>query len=68
MSDVLRTLELARDLEAERAENARLRRTLASIAEYCSGEDQTLGAIKRLVSIRNTAEQALREHQQDTHK
>lgn len=42
----------------------RLRRALTGIADYCSGEDQTLGAIKRLVAIRNTAEQAVRQYQQ----
>lgn len=39
----------------------RLRAVLTGIAEYCSGEDRTLGAIKRLVAIRNTAEQAVRQ-------
>lgn len=46
------------------AENARLRAALKGIAEYCSGDDRTLGAIARLATIRNTAEQAARAHEQ----
>lgn len=30
-------------------------KTLEGIAEYCSGDDRTLGALHRLTSIRNTA-------------
>ena len=38
----------------------RLRTVLTDIAEFCSGDGSPLGAIKRLVVIHNTAEQALR--------
>lgn len=43
-----------------RAERDTLKRALEGIAEYCSGDDATLGAIARLASIRNTADRALR--------
>lgn len=36
----------------------RLTRELKGIAEFCSGDDPTLGAIARLAHIRNTAERA----------
>lgn len=48
-----RCMEAAREIE-------RLRKVLTGIAEYCSGEDRTLGAVGRLASIHNTARQALR--------
>ena len=51
---------VASNIDAGADEIDRLRKVLLGIAEYCSGEDQTLGAIARLVSIRNTAQQALR--------
>ena len=53
----------ALDLEAcakAADEIARLRKMLQDISEFCSGEDQALGAIKRLTAIRNSAEQAIR--------
>lgn len=51
-------------IAALEAGNVTLRATLKSIAEYCSGDDRALGAIERLAAIRNTAEQALRVHEQ----
>jgi hypothetical protein len=53
----------ARAEKAER-ENVALRAALKGIAEYCSGDDRTLGAIERLISIRNTAERAVRADEQ----
>lgn len=55
-------LELIRMAE----KNEDLRMTLRGISEYCSGEHQVLGAVGRLIAIRNTAEQALRAHEQST--
>ncbi len=37
----------------------RLTKLLNGIAEYCSGDDRTLGAIERLATIRNTVDRAL---------
>lgn len=42
------------------AEVGRLRSVLTGIAEYCSGDDRSLGAVVRLASVHNTARQALR--------
>ena len=53
---------LALDVEnkALMAEIASLRAALKGIAEYCSTDgDSPLGAIARLVAVRNTAERAL---------
>lgn len=36
-----------------------LRAALKGIAEFCSGDDTTLGAISRLAHIRNTADRAV---------
>jgi len=44
--------------------NDHLRAALKGIAEYCSGDDRTLGALQRLAAIRNTAEQAIRTDEQ----
>lgn len=65
----IRQLEEARMQETRerdqlRAEVNRLRSVLAGIAEYCSGNDRSLGAIVRLASVHNTAQQAIRVHQQ----
>jgi hypothetical protein len=46
------------------AEIERLRALLKGVAEYCSGDDRTLGAIKRLATIRNTVDRALINHEQ----
>lgn len=48
-------------IACQEAEIERLRAALRGIAEFCSGDDSTLGAIGRLASIRNTAERALNE-------
>lgn len=48
------------DMEAAADEIKRLRKALRDIAEFCSSDASKLGAINRLVSIRNTATQALR--------
>lgn len=40
---------------------ARLRALLLDIAEFCSGDDRTLGAIARMAHIRNSIERALRD-------
>lgn len=45
------------------AEVERLRSVLTGIAEYCSGEDRSLGAVVRLASVHNTAQRALHAHQ-----
>lgn len=50
----------AREHDDLAKENDRLRNVLSGIAEYCSGDDRTLGAIERLMAIRNTADQATR--------
>lgn len=47
-------------LKEAMSEVVRLRSVLTDIAEYCSGEDRSLGAVVRLASVRNTAQQALR--------
>lgn len=47
--------------------NAKIARVLAAlkgIAEYCSADGAPLGAMERMIAIRNTAEQALRDHEQ----
>lgn len=36
----------------------RLRKLLSDIAEFCSGDDRTLGAIERLAHVQNTARRA----------
>src|ERR1035437_7361201 len=46
--------------EAYRADCERLRKALEGIAEFCSTDATKLGAIDRLISIQNTATQALR--------
>lgn len=46
------------------AENVKLRHVLKGIAEFCSGDDTTLGAIARLAHIRNTVDQAMRRDEQ----
>lgn len=46
--------EFARDT---RSQLEYARRTIRDIGEFCSGEDATLGAIKRLTHIQNTAQQ-----------
>lgn len=46
------------------AENVKLRHALKGIAEFCSGDDTTLGAIARLAHIRNTVDQAMRRDEQ----
>jgi len=49
LNDACRTMEVAADqIEA-------LVKALEGIAEFSSGDDTTLGALSRLVSIRNTA-------------
>ena len=42
------------------AEHDRLLAVVVGIAEFCSGDDRTLGAISRLTHIRNTADRAVR--------
>lgn len=37
-------------------------KALEGIAEFCSSDASTLGAVERLAHIRNTAEQAIRHH------
>ena len=51
---------VASNIDAGADEIERLRKVLTGIAEYCSGEDRSLGAVVRLASVRNTAQQALR--------
>ncbi len=50
-------------MDGQQAEIERLRAALTGIAEFCSGDGNTLGAVGRLVSIRNTAERALNQQQ-----
>jgi hypothetical protein len=52
-----------RKIERLTAENSRLRRTLLGIAEFCSTDGSTLGALERLAHIRNTADRVLRDEQ-----
>jgi hypothetical protein len=47
--------ERAKENVRLRAERDALVKALEGIAEYCSGDDTTLGALHRLASIRNTA-------------
>ena len=46
-------------IESDAKVIAALREALSGIAEYCSGDGRPLGAIDRLVAVRNTAERAL---------
>lgn len=39
----------------------KLRAALTGIAEYCSGDGHPLGAIERLIAVRNTALRALEQ-------
>lgn len=43
------------DWHKQRRQIDTLVKALQGIAEFCSGEDTTLGALSRLASIRNTA-------------
>ncbi len=50
------------DIMRLEAENERLRAALKGIAEFCSRDGSTLGAIERLVHIQNTAHRAQKKH------
>jgi phage shock protein A len=53
------------DAATFQARSERLGAALKGIAEYCSADGSTLGAIERLIAIRNTAERALRAVEQE---
>ncbi len=54
-----RIKELSAQHESDAKVIAALREALSGIVEYCSGDGRPLGAIDRLVAVRNTAERAL---------
>jgi hypothetical protein len=55
---------LAKNVTELEAQNERLRDLLKGVAEYCSGDDRTLGAIQRLATIRNTVDRAMLSFEQ----
>ena len=65
-ADLKAAIALGRAYAAVNVKHDALAKTIKGIAEFCSGDDTTLGALHRLASIRNMADAAISTHQQGT--